>query len=91
MLGQSVGSMVVAWEALMQQPMDIFLDTTGCAFTYIVAKVLGVPRVVTYTHYPTITSVSRPLRVMMCGAVAAIAACLAVTILRKRRAAGMRV
>lgn len=58
MLGQSFGSMVVALEGLRQSVPDVFLDTTGCAFTFFVAKILAGVKVATYTHYPTITSVS---------------------------------
>lgn len=61
MLGQSLGSMVVAFSGLRAFCPDIFLDTTGCAFTYFVAKVLAGRKVATYTHYPTITSVRLPL------------------------------
>ncbi len=56
-LGQSVGSMIVAASALWQLVPDVFLDTTGYGFTYPVARVLGGCRVATYTHYPTITTV----------------------------------
>lgn len=58
MLGQSLGSMIVAWHGLRQYRPDVFLDTTGCAFTYFIAKVCAGLPVATYTHYPTITSVS---------------------------------
>ena len=58
-LGQSVGSMAVAFQALRQLSPDVFLDTTGYAFTYILAKLLCSAKVATYTHYPTITSVRR--------------------------------
>lgn len=54
MLGQSVGTMVIAVECLWRQPAHLFLDTTGCAFTYLVAKLAGCA-VASYTHYPTIT------------------------------------
>lgn len=57
MLGQSIGSMVVAFQGLRACTPHVFLDTTGCAFTYFVAKVLAGLPVATYTHYPTITSV----------------------------------
>lgn len=57
MVGQSVGSMVLAVEALLRLTPDVFVDTTGFAFTYPVAKLLAGCRVATYTHYPTITTV----------------------------------
>lgn len=56
LLGQSLGSMVLAFEALQLALPDIFIDSTGFAFTYPLAKVLGGCRVVTYTHYPTIST-----------------------------------
>ena len=34
----------------------IFIDTTGCAFTYFVARVLGGCKVGAYVHYPTIST-----------------------------------
>lgn len=55
-LGQSLGSMAVALQACGKLNPDVFLDTTGYAFTYIVAKLLCSCRVATYTHYPTITT-----------------------------------
>jgi hypothetical protein len=48
----------VAWDCLRRCVPDVFLDTTGCAFTYFVAKILAGVTVATYTHYPTITAVS---------------------------------
>jgi len=35
---------------------DVFVDTTGCAFTYLPASVLFGCRVVAYVHYPTIST-----------------------------------
>lgn len=57
MLLQSLGAMMVAWECVRKYNPDIFFDTTGWAFSYFVAKGLARCKVVTYTHYPTITSV----------------------------------
>ena len=34
MFGQSVGSMFLAWEALRAATPDVFIDTTGYAFTF---------------------------------------------------------
>jgi alpha-1,2-mannosyltransferase len=56
MLGQSLGSVVVAWEALTAYTPDIFVDTTGYAFTFLVAKACARARVAAYVHYPTITA-----------------------------------
>ncbi|EQC42690.1 hypothetical protein SDRG_00417 [Saprolegnia diclina VS20] len=54
LLGQSLGSMLVGLEAFLRCPVAVWIDTTGCAFTYPCAW-LGGARVVTYTHYPTIS------------------------------------
>ncbi len=54
---QSLGSLIVATEALLRCVPSVFIDTTGCAFTYPLLKALSVgTRVVAYTHYPTITA-----------------------------------
>jgi alpha-1,2-mannosyltransferase len=39
-----------------QCPPRIFFDTTGCAFTYLVARVIFGCKVVAYVHYPTIST-----------------------------------
>jgi alpha-1,2-mannosyltransferase len=54
MLGQSLGSAIVAIEALWQFVPHIFVDTTGCAFTLPLAKLCGC-RTAAYVHYPTIS------------------------------------
>lgn len=56
MLGQSLGSMLLAWECLQACTPDIFVDTTGWASTFLVAKLLAGCKVACYVHYPTITS-----------------------------------
>lgn len=56
MLGQSVGSMLVAWECLRSCNPDVFIDTTGYAFTFILAKLFAGCLVACYVHYPTITT-----------------------------------
>ncbi|MCO5546776.1 hypothetical protein L7F22_000212 [Adiantum nelumboides] len=55
LLGQSMGSMVLGMEALMKFTPLVFFDTCGYAFTYPLARALGC-KVVSYTHYPTISS-----------------------------------
>ena len=59
MLGQSLGSMMLAWECLRAFNPDLFVDTTGCHFSFLVAKLLAGCRVACYVHYPTITTVSK--------------------------------
>ncbi|OQR94547.1 GDP-Man:Man(3)GlcNAc(2)-PP-Dol alpha-1,2-mannosyltransferase [Achlya hypogyna] len=54
LLGQSLGTLLVGLEAFVRHPVAVWIDTTGCAFTYPCAW-LGGARVVTYTHYPTIS------------------------------------
>ena len=56
MIGQSLGSMALAWEALRQLTPHVFVDTTGYAFTFCVARWLAKCRVAAYVHYPTIST-----------------------------------
>lgn len=57
MLAQSLASMVLAGEALCRGTPDLFIDTTGFAFSFPVAWLAGCS-VAAYVHYPTISSVS---------------------------------
>ncbi|XP_059312216.1 GDP-Man:Man(3)GlcNAc(2)-PP-Dol alpha-1,2-mannosyltransferase isoform X3 [Lycium ferocissimum] len=54
MIGQSFGSIYLAWEALCKYTPLYYFDTSGYAFTYPVARVFGC-KVFCYTHYPTIS------------------------------------
>ena len=54
MLGQSLGSVILGFEALLKFTPDIFIDTTGCAFTLPLAYYFGC-RTAAYVHYPTIS------------------------------------
>nr|GEZ63060.1 GDP-Man:Man(3)GlcNAc(2)-PP-Dol alpha-1,2-mannosyltransferase-like [Tanacetum cinerariifolium] len=54
MIGQSLGSVYLAWEALNKFAPLYYLDTSGYAFTYPLAQLLGC-KVICYTHYPTIS------------------------------------
>lgn len=58
LLVESIGSMRLAYKALRMSPMapDIFIDTTGCAFTYVPATLCFGCRVLAYVHYPTIST-----------------------------------
>lgn len=56
LLGQSIGSMILAAEALFRAPPNIFFDSTGYAFSYVIAKVWFGCTVVCYTHYPQIST-----------------------------------
>lgn len=57
LLGQSLGSLVMAWDAFHLLVPDIFIDTMGYAFTLALSKFLF-PTVPTgaYVHYPTIST-----------------------------------
>ena len=56
MLFQSVASIIVGLECIIRHSPDIYCDTMGAAFTYPLAKALCGCLVVTYTHYPIISS-----------------------------------
>ena len=56
MLFQSLASILVGLECLIRCAPDIYCDTMGAAFIYPLAKVLFGCVVVTYTHYPIISS-----------------------------------
>ncbi|KAK8810427.1 hypothetical protein WA158_007002 [Blastocystis sp. Blastoise] len=55
-LCQSLGSIVLGFEALSLAVPDIFLDTIGLGFTYPLAKYICCCKVITYTHYPIIST-----------------------------------
>ncbi|ESK97445.1 asparagine-linked glycosylation alpha-mannosyltransferase-like protein [Moniliophthora roreri MCA 2997] len=56
LLGQSIGSMYLAWEAMGKLIPDLYIDTMGYAFTFhVVAWVANVP-IGAYVHYPTIST-----------------------------------
>lgn len=57
LLGQSLGSLVLGWDAFNLLAPDIFIDTMGYSFTLALSKWLF-PKVPTgaYVHYPTIST-----------------------------------
>ncbi|KII91044.1 glycosyltransferase family 4 protein [Plicaturopsis crispa FD-325 SS-3] len=56
LLGQSLGSIYLAYEALSKLIPDLYIDTMGYAFTLpVFALLCGVP-VGAYVHYPTIST-----------------------------------
>lgn len=57
MLAQSMASVILAAEALVRGTPDVFVDTTGFAFSFPVAWFAGCS-VGAYVHYPTISTVS---------------------------------
>ncbi|KAG9142163.1 hypothetical protein Leryth_007607 [Lithospermum erythrorhizon] len=54
MIGQSLGSVYLSWEALRKFTPLYYVDTSGYAFTYPMARIFGC-KVICYTHYPTIS------------------------------------
>jgi alpha-1,2-mannosyltransferase len=56
LFAESWGTMKFAFMALTSCTPDIFFDTTGCAFTFLVARLLAGCDVVAYVHYPTIST-----------------------------------
>ncbi|ELP88995.1 glycosyl transferase, putative [Entamoeba invadens IP1] len=52
---QAIGSLICVFQALLKCNAEYFFDTTGCAFTYLFAALSG-GKVLSYTHYPTISS-----------------------------------
>lgn len=56
LLGQSLGSMLLGLEALLKYPPDILIDTMGYAFIHPIFKYFGGCRILSYTHYPTIST-----------------------------------
>lgn len=56
LIKQALAFNSVAAEALQTVPCDIFVDTVGIGFAYPLVKVMFNPKIVSYTHYPTISS-----------------------------------
>eukprot|EP00051_Salpingoeca_urceolata_P001715 m.43472 g.43472 ORF g.43472 m.43472 type:complete len:355 (-) comp11637_c0_seq1:110-1174(-) len=56
MLRQSLGSLVLGWEALCSVQPDVFLDTMGYAFVLPMFRFLGGSKVGCYVHYPTVST-----------------------------------
>ncbi|XP_056444989.1 GDP-Man:Man(3)GlcNAc(2)-PP-Dol alpha-1,2-mannosyltransferase [Gadus chalcogrammus] len=56
LLGQSVGSVFLGWDALTQCVPDLYVDSMGYAFTLPLFRYLGGCSVASYVHYPTIST-----------------------------------
>lgn len=54
-LGQSIGSLVLGFEALLKFSPNVFVDTTGYAFVVPLFRWLGGCKTVSYVHYPTVS------------------------------------
>ncbi|KAH3762583.1 glycosyltransferase family 4 protein [Pelomyxa schiedti] len=52
---QSLGSVLLAFEAWWKLLPEVFVDTTGFAFSMPVFRLLGNAKVACYVHYPTIS------------------------------------
>ncbi len=52
---QSVGGAIVAAEGFLRRPCSVFIESTGFAFSFPVAKMLGASVVLSYIHYPTMS------------------------------------
>ncbi len=55
MIRQAIGSIRLAFECLTRLCPDYYVDTTGFAFCYPLARLAGC-KVMTYTHYPAISA-----------------------------------
>lgn len=55
-LGQSVGSLILGMEALLQLAPHVYIDTTGYAFTLPLFRWLGGSKTASYVHYPNVSS-----------------------------------
>merc|ERR1712166_32539 len=56
MVGQSLGSLLLGFEALSQFNPECFIDTMGYAFTLPMARWMCGCSIAAYVHYPTISS-----------------------------------
>ncbi|KAL3879469.1 hypothetical protein ACJMK2_031766 [Sinanodonta woodiana] len=56
LLGQSLGSIVLGFEALLSYVPDIYVDSMGYAFTIPLFRYFGGCKVGCYVHYPTIST-----------------------------------
>lgn len=56
LLFQNLASILVAINAAYNFEPDIYMDTTGFAFTFLIFKLFSFSKTVTYMHYPTITN-----------------------------------
>lgn len=56
LLGQSIGSIFLGWEALTEFVPDLYIDSMGYAFTLPLFRYFGGCSVGSYVHYPTIST-----------------------------------
>ncbi|KAK9811429.1 hypothetical protein WJX72_003813 [[Myrmecia] bisecta] len=55
LIGQAVGSVRLAYQALSTVVPEVFVDSCGWAFVYPLARMAGC-KVVAYVHYPTVST-----------------------------------
>lgn len=55
MLLQIIGQIIFAFEIITKVHSDTLIDTTGLPFTYIVLKLVGGVKLISYVHYPFIS------------------------------------
>ena len=56
LIGQSLGSMVMAFEGIMRHTPDVLIDSMGYSFTVACFKWILGCRTCSYVHYPTIST-----------------------------------
>nr|XP_039254200.1 GDP-Man:Man(3)GlcNAc(2)-PP-Dol alpha-1,2-mannosyltransferase-like [Styela clava] len=56
LMGQSLGSMLLAYEAINSYIPDVFIDSMGYPFSYFIFKTIAGCKVGCYVHYPTIST-----------------------------------
>jgi len=56
MLLQILGQIIFAMEILITYPSDIYVDSTGLPFTYSILSFFGGGKLISYVHYPFISS-----------------------------------
>ena len=54
LVGQALGSVVLAAEALFRAPPDVLVDTTGLAYCFPLVRAAGVRHLACYVHYPIV-------------------------------------
>lgn len=56
LIGQSLGSVILGFEAIWKCVPDVYIDTMGYSFTYPLFRYLGGCFIGCYVHYPTIST-----------------------------------
>ena len=56
LLGQSLGSILLGFEAIFKFCPDVYIDSMGYAFTLPIFRYIGDAKTCSYVHYPTIST-----------------------------------